>query len=253
MHRTNLQLKTSARGNLLGHYGAVIAALIVMVLISVILDLPFTNMVTQGYRFGAPFRIVIGVIGIVIVMLLTFVFFVGNLWMHLRLSRGQGTRFSDIMYPFRIQPVRFFGFSLLYLLLALPCILPGFICIMQGVDYSSELGVDIKNFPLVAVGAAALIVGVVIYVRIMGSWFMASYIMLDDPDIRMMESIRLSMRMMKGNRKKWLFLLLSFIGWLLFSILSFGIALIWIAPYMFQSLSCFYLELIAEEEHRESY
>ncbi len=249
MRARNLQIKTSARGNLLGHYGASIAALIFMVLVSVILDIPFTNMVTQGYQFGAIFRIVVGVIGLVVVMLLTFIFFIGNLWIHLRLSRGQGARFMDIMYPFQIQPVRFCGYYLMYMALAVACILPGFICIMASVDYSSELRtVDFTRIPLLVIGIAVLIVGVVILVRFMGAWFMASYLMLDDPDLRLMDSVRESMHLMRGNRKKWILLLLSFIGWLLFSILSFGIALIWIAPYALQSMSCFYLELLSGEE-----
>ncbi len=245
--RSNSKLKSAARENLLGHYGAVIAALIVNVLVSVILSIPFGNMVSQGYYFGAVSRMAVGIIGIVIVMLFSLLFFIGTVWIHLRIARKQEAHFSDILYPFRKQPARYFGYGLLFLGLAVPCILPGFIFIMVSADYSSELRtVDIRSYPLLIIGIAILIVGIYIYIRIFGSWFMAGYLMVDDTDLRLMDAIRESRQMMKGKRKKWILLILSFVGWFVFSLLSFGIALIWVVPYLTQSMTCFYLDMLPD-------
>ncbi len=247
MRRNNTKFKSSARENLLGHYGAVIAALIVTVLISLLLSIPFTNMASQGYQFGSVYRMVVGIMGIVIVMLLSFLFFIGTLWIHLNLARKQEAHFSDILYPFTNQPARYFGYGLMFLGMAVVCILPGFICIMLSADYSSELRtVDIKNIPLLIIGIALFIIGLYICIRIMGSWFMAAYLMVDDTDLRLMDAIRESRQMMKGKRKTWILLILSFAGWIALSLLSFGIALIWVVPYLTQSLTCFYLDLLPD-------
>ena len=52
---------------------------------------------------------------------------------------------------------------------------------------------------------------------------------------------------MKGYKWKYVCLSLSFIGWMLLSILTLGIGLIFLYPYMQVSYICFY-EKICEEK-----
>ncbi len=251
MYQTNTQLKASARKNLLGHYGAVIGALLVMVLFALLVNIPFSNMLSLGFYFGAIMRIVVGILGMVIVMLISFLLFIGNEWIHLRLSRGEPARFTDMFYPFTSRPERFFAYELLLLLLALPCLLPGAICILLSPAFAVVMGTaDSAPVTLMLIGIVLLIVGAVFYVRVFGSWFMAPFLMLDKEDLRAKDSIRASRKLMKGKRGKWFLMMLSFIGWLLLSLLSFGIALIWIAPYFIQSLTCFYVNLLPPDERR---
>ena len=49
---------------------------------------------------------------------------------------------------------------------------------------------------------------------------------------------------MKGNRSKYFLLILSFFGWTILSILTFGIGLLWLMPYMQVTTVCFYEHLI---------
>ena len=53
--------------------------------------------------------------------------------------------------------------------------------------------------------------------------------------------------MMRGNKWRLFCLDFSFIGWILLSILTFGILLFWIMPYMQTARAEFYQDLLAQE------
>lgn len=79
------------------------------------------------------------------------------------------------------------------------------------------------------------------------SYAMTYYIALDNPELGAEECINRSMKMMNGHKMELFLLDLSFIGWILLAILTFGIGLLWVAPYMKVAHCHFYEELKASE------
>ncbi len=75
------------------------------------------------------------------------------------------------------------------------------------------------------------------------SYRMVFYLMIDDSDIGVSEALRQSKKMMYGYKSKLFCLDLSFIGWVLLCILTLGIGLLWLYPYMLTSQTIFYEEL----------
>lgn len=75
------------------------------------------------------------------------------------------------------------------------------------------------------------------------SYSQAFFIMYDNPQIEAMDAIRLSKQMMQGQKWKLFELHLSFIGWGILCILTLGIGFIWLIPYIYTSLACFYEDL----------
>ncbi|WP_129688647.1 DUF975 family protein [Gottfriedia acidiceleris] len=73
------------------------------------------------------------------------------------------------------------------------------------------------------------------------------YILKDYPDMNALDAITLSRRMMDGYKWKFFLLGLSFIGWGLLVIITFGLALFYVAPYFYASQAQFY------EEVKEAY
>lgn len=69
------------------------------------------------------------------------------------------------------------------------------------------------------------------------------YILADNPNMKAIDAIRESKRMMEGNKWKYFKLQLSFIGWALLSILTLGIGYLWLAQYMYASYALFYEDL----------
>ena len=58
---------------------------------------------------------------------------------------------------------------------------------------------------------------------------------------------------MKGHKIRLLLLDLSFAGWCVLGVLSFGIGFFWIVPYYLQTMTNFYLDLIREFDIRVSF
>jgi len=79
----------------------------------------------------------------------------------------------------------------------------------------------------------------------MYSYAMTFYIKVDHPELTSNEAITKSRQMMNGYKWKYFCLQLSFIGWDLLSICTFGILAFWIAPYKSAAYAQFYEELKA--------
>ena len=74
------------------------------------------------------------------------------------------------------------------------------------------------------------------------------YIVSDNPEIGCDEAIERSMAMMRGHKMRLFLMQLGMIGWSLLSLLTLGIAMLWIVPYYQTVFANFYLEIKAEYE-----
>lgn len=83
------------------------------------------------------------------------------------------------------------------------------------------------------------------------SYSMSYYILIDNPDISANEARKQSMQLMHGNKWRLFCLNFSFIGWILLSLLTFGILLFWVLPYMEVARAEFYQSLISKDEEPE--
>ncbi|NGY86921.1 DUF975 family protein [Bacillus megaterium] len=75
----------------------------------------------------------------------------------------------------------------------------------------------------------------------------AYYVFRDNPDYSVNQSITESRRLMNGYKWTYFLLLLSFIGWGILSMITLGIGLLWLVPYVTTSLGVFYEKLKANE------
>lgn len=78
------------------------------------------------------------------------------------------------------------------------------------------------------------------------AWFLVPYLLVDNPELSLMETLSLSRKMMRGNKWRLFKLQLSFIGWILLNVLTLGIASLWVMPYMMTAMSAFYQDVKAE-------
>lgn len=81
---------------------------------------------------------------------------------------------------------------------------------------------------------------------------MTPYILAENPEMSANEAITKSKELMNGNRWRLFCLEISFIGWsLLCVLLTLGIGVFWLKPYMEASFAAFYREISAEKYGRE--
>lgn len=84
------------------------------------------------------------------------------------------------------------------------------------------------------------------------SYALTPYIIMDEPELTARQAITRSCEIMQGRRWKLFCLSLSFIGWGILSLLTFGIGFLWLAPYMNASIAAFYEDARAEYEAENS-
>ncbi len=79
------------------------------------------------------------------------------------------------------------------------------------------------------------------------AYSMSFYISKDHPEYSIDECIEASKRMMDGHKWELFVLELSFIGWILLSILTLCIGFLWLSPYFRTTIAHYYEELKAEQ------
>lgn len=77
---------------------------------------------------------------------------------------------------------------------------------------------------------------------------MTFFIMKENPSLPAVDALKASQQMMMGHKARLFELLFSFIGWILLGALSFGIAFLWVGPYMHAAVVLFYRDLQADNQ-----
>ena len=77
---------------------------------------------------------------------------------------------------------------------------------------------------------------------------MTGYILAEHPELTASEAIERSKEMMSGNRFRLLCLQLSFIGWDILCVFTFGIGNLWLTPYRQAAVASFYREVSGTEQ-----
>ena len=99
--------------------------------------------------------------------------------------------------------------------------------------------------------SAILMIGYIASIIYMGIksllYTLTSYILYDNPNMTNKEIVEESEKLMKGNRLKAVWLIITFIGWILLSAFTMYIGLLWVAPYVNVAMVCFY-EVLANKK-----
>ena len=75
---------------------------------------------------------------------------------------------------------------------------------------------------------------------------MSYYILSDNSDIKGVQALKASAKLMKGHYWEYMKMLLSFVPWIIFSIFTLYLALIWLVPYIETCMAVFYRNISGE-------
>jgi uncharacterized membrane protein len=148
--------------------------------------------------------------------------------------------------------------SLLAMLLTGPLTLGFIYFIIELINGNEEYGLLFKGFKrfsdtfiyhfltsiIIIMGFILLIVPGIMFAM---SYSMGYLIMKDDPDLTATEAMKLSKEMMMGNKMDFFMFCLSFIGWVILSIITIGIGFLFLHPY-FTASHINYYEALKERE-----
>lgn len=84
------------------------------------------------------------------------------------------------------------------------------------------------------------------------AYAMVPFVIRDYKELGVREVLRTSRMMMRGHKWQLFILELTFIGWALLCILSLGIGLLWLTPYMTATYAHFYEDVKAEYEAKQA-
>ena len=239
------ELKRIARGVLTGNYGMFIVAMILSSMIPSALLIPFNTMVLNDiiYKDINYQTFAIYLIATILVALVSTILQAGQIKMHLNKSRNEKAQIGDIFGQFKKRPDRFIIATILFGLLLFATMIPLIIA-------TAFLAALSPNFVSIIIIAVIIIASLVLEIYLGLRFSQYIIILADQEDCSAINSLKQSFQLMSGNVGRLFYIGLSFIGITLLASFSFGVALLWVQPYMTQTQVQFYLDLTGEIDER---
>ncbi|MBO4902346.1 MAG: DUF975 family protein [Lachnospiraceae bacterium] len=163
----------------------------------------------------------------------------GYSYLCLKISRSETAKISDLFFVYKNNPDRVILLYLLSFLIQTLISLPSDV-----VNYIYE-----KNPQNVVLYFAGTVLSIASFVLTYIFSLMVSqvfFLYMDDVNRSVPEIFRESIALMKGHKGRLFYLQVSFIGWILLALLTCGVLLFWVGPYMTITFAEFYRNLKRE-------
>ncbi|MGN1314837.1 MAG: DUF975 family protein [Lachnospiraceae bacterium] len=244
--QTCSELKQTARGIMLGKYRAAISVLLATELIITVITLLAS---INGVAYTLTDWLIQFLITFII-SLFSAILYVGINAFYLNIACQKPYQLSDIFTGFRTSPDKAIGIqffvqllSLLPLLIILTFIFYLISPLLGGGHYSlSNDTAAVLSFIFLL--TILLIIGISISLWISYGYSQCFYLLLDFPQKNIFQLMKMSRKLMKGQKLRFLYLQLSFLPLLFASLLSLGIGFLFVTPYQNMSYTLFYLDLL---------
>lgn len=220
MHEINssAQLKASARNALTGHYSFFIIILLMASLIA-------------SFFYALP----------PVASLLMNLFFFHICRIYLLTFHGEKASIRDLFLgnTERAKEIQTIYAACILTLIQFLCMLPS--------NLLSMAATKTGNASVFLLYCIALAFGITLYGYIYLSLFPIYFLVSDCPAESIAETMKMAVFISKGHRFRLFYLMASFLPLVLLSMLSFGIGLFWVIPYMQATLTYYYLNLTANK------
>lgn len=254
------ELKSLAKEQLLGCYSIAIGAFVILLIISYgilsIVSGAVSSLILNGRTTGNTLDVeqisllmsdpkmsfLINILMYIVMAIVTpimSIFSVGYTYICREISYGRYPKTSDLFYGFKNHPDKIIIISLIVYAIEVILRLPADV-------YSMNAGNDPTGQQFLAYVIMVMISAIVVaFLSIMLS--QAYLVYLDKPDFGAIDCIKASVTLMKGNKWRYFYLLISFIGYGLLIVFSLGIAMLWVAPFYEVTAVNFYRNIIGED------
>jgi len=246
--KSSAELKASAREHLLGHYGTAIGAFALMGLLIgtvsciVLFLVPPYSVVNAVLYYAIMF----------LVSLLTGLFNSGISYLYLKLVCDRPVSVGDLFYGFQLYPEKAIIMQAWITLLTSVASLPQTVIsyMMNSVTQSEGMSLLLTDSQFMQLSkymlpySLSMILSGVVSVVVNLVYAQAFFLLHDFPQYSAGELLKKSRRLMVHHKGRFFYLCVSFIPLLLLGFLSWGLALLWILPYMAATEAEFFLDLI---------
>lgn len=235
MREQSARLKGRARTALLGNYTPIIVSFIILLLLFLLASYPFNYSLLVSQRNSA---IIIYIIANILIMLVLYEFLIGLIYMTMKIARGEQAYVRDLLFAFRNRPDRFIPVFIIRELVFFICLLPSYALMFISVSYSNLLWLNLAKIILT-------LLGVMVGLLITAFFSFTELILIEDSSVKGSEGLKLSRDMLRGHIGQLIYILISFIGYYILSIISFNIGFLWTIPYSLETLVQYYYDLKA--------
>ncbi|MCI9627335.1 MAG: DUF975 family protein [Clostridia bacterium] len=213
-----------AAGVTLGYMGIWLAMILVVELIDALSGVSILG------------SIIVLILIVVCLIPLAFVMPTGYEWIFLKLHRGETTYFGDIFLPFaQVGKILVIAICIWIMKLPFP--------VLQELVRSVHINKMIVW--ILTIGASVAVA----YISL--TFILINYIMYDQKELGIIATMKRSTELMKGQKWNCYILLLSFFFWYLLVLVTCGIAVLWVAPYVKTTMANFYDELLWQEQQAQ--
>ncbi len=224
----NAQIKQKARQTLEGHWFEHCSFSVLLI----VLELLCAGILNLFPDNGSLAAAVVILVAASILQALLGLFVTGASFHFLKCLRGEPSPLGDIVLPFKKQPDRYLIVELIEIAAGLLCYLP----MMAAAYFMRSPALRLLLLLLFLIGGTA------VYMVVKAAFVFSRFYLLEDNKLGAIASLKKSAAAMKGKKRSYVKLLLSFIGYLLLSLCTAGLGLIWVIPYFLTSQAEFYID-----------
>lgn len=248
--KTSAELKYMARRALRGNYGNAAGGLLLTYLIGILFLIPFFVVIfIAGLLLDsdssnvALFIMILLTLAMMLVYLgASLILMTGYARLCYQIATGKDSEMGDLLFAVRNHFSRFLGLVVLLILCGVLSMLPGFL-----VTSLSFWGGHLNAGFLLG-----YLLAFIIPIAVLCRYVFALFIMVEEPETGVLNAMRLSRELMKGNVWRLIRLEFSFFGMYVLGYITMGIGYLWITPYLLCTNILFY-QMIKEEKNPPVY
>lgn len=228
------EIRAEARKSLTGKWGKGALLTLAFAVVTYLITLVLTFVPVVGY-----------IANLVITPALSFGYLIG----FIKLRRGEDVGYFDFFkngFAFFGKLWSVIGYTLLKMILPIVAIIVSIIILAIGGVGSVAAG---ESFGIVAVIGIILYIVALIWTIVKGySYVLTQFLLYDNQDMEAKAIVEKSEELMKGHKWAYFWLPLTFLGWVILSVFTLYIGLLWIIPYMQIAMVIFYENIAGKVE-----
>lgn len=236
---TSSELKTRAKELLDGRYGSAVLILFIGNMIGTTIAMtvsPFLSIMQLTIQLNPVAIQLIALLINAAITLFTNIFSVGYALFFLNMACRRSCDVSQLFHGFRWQINKCLALSGFFTVISLIFRMPYQLC------YGMFMQSQSPNWFM----AVLLLLSASLICNTITSLLFSQcyYLMLDFPDYTAKQLLHSSMQIMNGHKGRLFYLQVSFIPLILLAVLTCGIGMLWLEPYMQTTYACFFLDLM---------
>lgn len=238
---SSAELKAAAKEHMFGKYGTAIAALVIVFLIEGFCTL-LISFLTDTTTI--PGTVVYYLLSFIVAVIFG-IFSSGTAYFYLKAACGYPVSVSDIFYGFKLCPDKALIIQAWTGILSYLFMLPNIVLTYQFTKATAGGNIDISTYSSLMLPYSLSMILMSVASIIISLFYAQSFYLLHDfPQYSARELLAMSRHIMKGQKGRLFYLYISFLPLFLLSLLSCGIAFLWLMPYINATLAEFFLDIM---------